>query len=244
MTATTEYPQTHENTVGRYGENAQYDVATIKAIIQESHFVNVSFVDLDGMPQCIPMVSAIEEAQDGLYVYIHGYHKARLVKMLPPESRVCITATLLDGLALAWSAYASNMNYRCAVLHGEVLDWDETTPDAQAAKMEAARQIVEGVCVGRWDECRQPSKAEMTTTGFLKIKVLSASAKISSGCAGEEKRDLDDDEVTSKLWAGVIPTKLTLLDPIDSPDNKVPVPKTVKDFIATHNAKPVPWPKE
>lgn len=146
------------------------------------------------------------------------------------------------------------------------MDWDETTPDAQAAKMDAARQIVEGVCVGRWDECRQPSKAEMTTTGFLKIKVLSASAKISSGCAGEEKRDLDDAEVSSKLWAGVIPStlvenlfedrgssrsavltlpaKLTLLDPINSPDNKVPVPKTVKDFIATHNAKPVPWPKE
>lgn len=151
------------------------------------------------------MVHAIEESEDTLYVYIHGYHRARIMRLLPPESRVCVTATVLTGLALALSAFESSINHRTAVLHGQIVDWDEDAPSSAAAKWDAGRQIVQHVMPGRWADCRQPTQSEMATTGFLKIKVLSASAKCSDGPPGEKKQDLQDEVLVGKTWAGVVP---------------------------------------
>lgn len=179
------------------------------------------------------MVHAIEQDAEGeLTVYLHGYHKGRLMRLLPPESRVCITATLLDGLALALSAFHSSINHRSAVLHGEVADWDETTPDAAAAKWDAAKQIVNHVMPGRWDNCRQPNKGEMATTGFLKVKILSASAKVRTGEPGEEKRDVEDDELTGRVWAGIVPTKISYGTPEPSAFNRAPLGAYMDEYMA------------
>lgn len=136
-----------------------------------------------------------------LTLYLHGHHRARLVRLLPPETRVCITATLLDGIVLALSAFNSSINHRSAVLHGEVVELGE------GETHEAARAIVESVVPGRWDGCRPPSQAEMATTGFVKVSVHSASAKVRSGEPGEERRDARDDALRERVWAGVIPGK-------------------------------------
>jgi nitroimidazol reductase NimA-like FMN-containing flavoprotein (pyridoxamine 5'-phosphate oxidase superfamily) len=151
------------------------------------------------------MVHAITQTNSTLHVYLHGYHRARLVRLLPPETRVCITATLFDGLVLALSAFSSSINHRSAVLHGVVCEWDEDGAQARAEKWEAARQITEHVMPGRWADCRQPSNAEMNTTGFVKVAITSASAKCRAGQPGEEKRDLADAALVGKTWAGVIP---------------------------------------
>ena len=69
------------------------------------------------------------------------------------------------------------MNYRSAVLHGEVVPFDvdgDATPVEEEGKWEAAKQVVEKVLKGRWDECRQPTNSEMKSTGFIKVKILSA----------------------------------------------------------------------
>ncbi|TXT08976.1 hypothetical protein VHUM_02450 [Vanrija humicola] len=185
------------------------------------------------------MIAAVFEDDNGdLTVYLHGYHKARLVKLLPPESRVCITATLLDGIGLALSAFHHTMNHRSAVLHGVVDDWDETTDDAAQAKWDAARQIVNAVVPGRWEHCRPPNKAEMTTTGFLKVRVLSASAKVRSGQPGEEKKDLQDKELLGKTWAGIIPTRLAYGTPQPSDFNVAPVPEHISAYLADTNVAP------
>ncbi|CAK9781129.1 unnamed protein product [Cutaneotrichosporon oleaginosum] len=208
-----EFEKTHENEVGRDTHKARYDFDTIKQIIVEAHFVNVAFVDLDGNPSCIPMVAAITDTPSGLEVYLHGHHRARLVRLLPPETRVCITATLLDGIVLALSAFNSSINHRSAVLHGEVVEFGMRDTDGAeqwnaGERWDAARAIVESVLPGRWDGCRAPSQAEMATTGFVKVKIHSASAKIRSGEPGEERRDEKDDKLRDKVWAGVIPGML------------------------------------
>jgi uncharacterized protein len=47
--------------------------ATIAAIIREAKIVHVAFVDEDGMPQCVPMVGALEDNEDGeCILYLHG----------------------------------------------------------------------------------------------------------------------------------------------------------------------------
>lgn len=154
------------------------------------------------------MICATEVDSSGeLWLYMHGYHRARFARLLPPETRVCVTATLLDGLVLALTAFNSSMNHRSAVVHGEVVDWDETTNDAKEAKWQAAKHIVEKVMPGRWDECRKPNQSEMVTTGFLKIKALSASAKCRSGDPGDDKMDKEDDEVANNFWVGVVPSE-------------------------------------
>ena len=82
------------NSVGRHKERESYDKvlqahranglgsdwnwsphsqATISAIIREAKLVHVAFVDEDGMPQCVPMIGALEDNQDGdLILYLHG----------------------------------------------------------------------------------------------------------------------------------------------------------------------------
>lgn len=108
-------------------------------------------------------------------VYFAGHAKARLVQMLPHGTRVCLTATLLDGLVLALVAFHHSMNYRSAVLHGEVEEIDDDTDGGEdGERWEAARQVVEKVLPGRWDDARQPTKAEMKATGFIKVRVLTA----------------------------------------------------------------------
>ncbi len=124
------------------------------------------------------MVGAIQQDKEtsDVYVYIHGHAKARLVQLLPPTTRVCLTASILDGLVLALVAFHHSMNYRSAVLHGEVVPFDdeEGSQKEEDEKWEAGKEIVEKVLKGRWEASRQPTKAEMKSTGFIKIKVLSA----------------------------------------------------------------------
>jgi hypothetical protein len=70
------------------------------------------------------------------------------------------------------------MNYRAAVLHGEVVLFDEEggegTRREEEGRWEAAKDIVDKVVKGRWEGCRQPTDAEMKSTGFVKVKILSA----------------------------------------------------------------------
>lgn len=98
-----------------------------------------------------------------------GHSKARLIRVLPPGSKLTITASHIDGYVLALSAFHHSMNYRSACIFGEVIPCDE--PKEQ---MEAARLIVDSVVEERWDNCRVPNEAEMRTTGYLKVKVLRA----------------------------------------------------------------------
>ncbi len=174
----------------------------------------------------------METGHHQLTTCIHlGHAKARLVSLLPPTTRVCLTASILDGLVLALVAFHHSMNYRAAVLHGEVVPFDENgdaTPVEEEGKWEAAKQVVEKVLDGRWEACRQPTDAEMKSTGFIKVKVLSArlviyrrvaqrketgvlkclfanSAKIRAGPPKDDKKDLNDEVNTAKTWTGVIP---------------------------------------
>ncbi len=46
----------------------------IHPVVQEAPFLHVSFVDHDGLPQCIPMIGAlqVDEKTDEVFVYLHG----------------------------------------------------------------------------------------------------------------------------------------------------------------------------
>lgn len=137
MNAADTYDVTKLNRVGRMPDRGHYDhesarcrsslsfradspaLVAIHAIIRAAPCVHVSFVDSNGMPQCVPMVAALDESEDGLFLFLHGallslyllsvrvltitmgYGGSRFVRMNEEKGTpLCVTATFVDGIVL------------------------------------------------------------------------------------------------------------------------------------------------
>jgi hypothetical protein len=196
---------TPRTTLRRLPARGHFDRATVNAILDEALVCHVGFVS-DGQPFVIPTI----HARAGDHVFVHGSAASRMLKTLQGGVPVCLTATLLDGLVLARSAFHHSMNYRSVVVLG----------DAQAVtderdKWDALHAIVEHVAPGRWSEVREPSAKELAATLVLRLPIEEASAKVRSG------PPLDDEEdYALECWAGVLPLGLTPGTPV--PDPRMP----------------------
>ena len=189
--------------VRRLPARGAYDRATIDAILDEAPICHLGLVEA-GQPFVIPTI----HARAGDVVYLHGSSASRAMRRAGEGTSVCVTATLLDGLVLARSAFHHTMNYRSVVLLGRarpVVDHDE--------KLSALRSISEHVLPGRWDEVRPPNEVEMKATSVVALAIDEASAKLRSG------GPLDDaDDLALACWAGVLPLRLVAGAPIPSND--------------------------
>lgn len=189
--------------VRRLPARGAYDRATIDAILDEAPICHLGLVE-DGQPFVIPTIHA--RADD--VVYLHGSSASRAMRRAGEGIAVCVTATLLDGLVLARSAFHHTMNYRSVVLLGRarpVADRDE--------KLAALRAISEHVLPGRWDEVRAPNDIEMKATSVVALAIDEASVKLRTGGPLDEVDDLAID-----CWAGVLPLELVAGTPIPSAD--------------------------
>lgn len=188
--------------VRRVPVRADYERATIDAILDEALIAHVGFA-VEGQPYVIPTLVA----RVGDTVYLHGSAASRLIRTLGGGTPACLTATLIDGIVLARSAFHHSMNYRSVVVLGEarlVSDPDET--------LHALEAFTEGIVPGRWDEVRAPSPKELKATRVLAMTLDEASAKVRTGPPGD-----DDEDYALDMWAGVIPMKLTAQTPVDDP---------------------------
>ena len=85
------YEKSALNSISRHKERGHYDKVsisfllhkdvritdiskeTIASIVREAKILHVAWVDADGMPQCIPMIGALEDDGSGDPVlYLHG----------------------------------------------------------------------------------------------------------------------------------------------------------------------------
>jgi len=199
------YEKSDLNTVRRHPERAKYDKETVAAIIHESKILHVAFVDEDGMPQCVPMIGALEEDKQGDHIlFLHGHPSSRIYKRLnQPDIRIVATGTILDGYILALSSFGSSMNYRSAVLHG----FTSPIGNEEQDKTEAFAQITERTIPGRWDHARKPTPTEYKGTAVIKVIIDSASVKIRNGPPVEDKKDLANEDLTSTVWTGIVPVR-------------------------------------
>ena len=133
----------------------------------------------DGQPFVIPTI----HARAGDQVFVHGSAASRMLKTLQGGVPVCLTATLLDGLVLARSAFHHSMNYRSVVVLGEA---QAVTDDRE--KWDALHAIVEHVAPGRWSEVREPSAKELAGTLVLRLPIEEASAKVRTGPRSTTRR--------------------------------------------------------
>lgn len=184
-----------KNEVRQLREKARYDRDTVHQILDASLVAHAAFIQ-DGGPVVVPMICA----RDGETLYLHGARKARVIKMLDQNERVCLNVTLVDGLVLARSAFNSSMHYRSVTVYGRPSLLEE-----HDAKLHAMHCISEHLMPGRWDELREPLEREIKMTGVIAVPIDSASAKVSAGAPKDEPEDYD-----IPIWAGVLPLTQTL----------------------------------
>ncbi|HEY7438903.1 MAG TPA: pyridoxamine 5'-phosphate oxidase family protein [Acidimicrobiia bacterium] len=205
-------PPSDASRIRRVPDRARYDRSTIKAILDASPVAHVGIVD-DDRPIVIPMIFG----RDGDRLYLHGSVASRLQRVAATGIDLCVTATLVDGLVLARSAFHHSVNYRSAVVLGTA------TSVAEADKPHALEVISEHLLPGRWPQVRLPNDLELRKTSVLQMSLDESSAKIRTGGAADEPEDM-----TLPVWAGVIPCALAWGAPRADADSlpDAPLPPT------------------
>lgn len=215
--------------------------------------VHVSFSPdpADPFPAILPMIgtmgsyeypsAGIDEPMD---CYLHGYVSSRIMNLARASEEgipICVAATHVDGLILSLTPNSHSYNYRSAVLHGHaslVTDVSE--------KLWAMQTITNSVVPDRWANSRTPPDgAEMQSTVILKVKIVSGSGKIRDGGVGDEKKDMEREDVTGRVWTGVMPVYQTFGEPIPDPRNRVEkVPEHIVKYRAEANMANERYAKE
>jgi nitroimidazol reductase NimA-like FMN-containing flavoprotein (pyridoxamine 5'-phosphate oxidase superfamily) len=183
----------------RLPKRGAHDRATIDAILDEALISHVGFVH-DGRPAVIPTL----HARLGDEVMIHGSAASRMLRALATGIDLCLTATLIDGLVLARSAFHHSVNYRSVVLYGRA----QLVEDS-AERERALEAFTERLLPGRWAEVRWPTRKELKATTVLTLPIAEGSAKVRSGPPIDDEADYERD-----TWAGVVPIALTRGEPV------------------------------
>ncbi|MEH0819063.1 MULTISPECIES: pyridoxamine 5'-phosphate oxidase family protein [unclassified Micromonospora] len=199
---------TERTRVRRLPELAVRDRAALHAVLDAGRVGHLAIAD-GRQPYALP----VAYARDGDRVLLHGSTGSRLFRHLAAGAPACLTVTLLDGLVLARSAFASSMNYRGAMVLGEltVLDGDD--------KLAALERLSEHLLPGRWAVIRPPSAKELAATLVLALPLDECSVKVSAGPPDDDADDLD-----RPVWAGVVPVAETLGTPQPDPRLGVDLP--------------------
>ena len=159
---------------------------------------------------------------------------------------VTISGTKVDSLVLSLTPFSHSYNYRSAILFGHA----QVVTDAEE-RLFAMRLITESVMTDRWEGTRTPPDGgELGATAILRVKIAGGSGKIRDGGPNDKKEDLEADDVTSRVWAGVAPVWEVIGQPIPTKTNAVKdLPNYIDTFVREENkineeyAKEVSQPK-
>lgn len=208
----------------RLPKRGAYDHDTVFKILDEAFVCHVGFV-VDGQPYVIPT----NFGRVGETLYLHGSAASRMLRTLSEGIPVCVTATLIDGLVLARSAFHHSVNYRSVVVLGTARLATEP-----AEKMEALRLFTEHIMKGRWDQIRWPTEQELKATTVLALPLEEVSAKVRAGGPVD-----DEEDYALPVWAGVLPLPVTAGAPIADSRlaSGIAVPENVTKYSRNGGAK-------
>ncbi|TKA22796.1 hypothetical protein B0A50_07898 [Salinomyces thailandicus] len=242
MAPSATYSQDERTKGNRLAKRTKYDAAQVHAIVNATPILHVSFnsppkgPSEPQFPTILPMLGNIGqyEKDDHPSLYLHGSSVARLFSMTSHGSLpLCVCATLFDGYVLSLTPFHNSCNYRSAVCFGQaalVQDPEEVTF--------ALHLITNSSIPARWENSRvPPTKAELTSTGVLKMEIETASAKTRTGGPNDERSDLRNPEVVGKTWIGVVPSYQVLGEPVGTQHNQVKqTPEYLEDWVADVNS--------
>ncbi|OJJ43976.1 hypothetical protein ASPZODRAFT_122061 [Penicilliopsis zonata CBS 506.65] len=247
MGRTLTYSKHSANTVNRYKHRATYDLGAIHSIINSSQVLHVSFHPgpADAFPAILPLIGQMGSFEypsagidEPLDCYLHGYVSSRIMNLARASEGeglpICVAASRVDGLVLSLTPNSHNYNYRSAILHG----YANLVTDEQE-KLWAMQLITNSVVTDRWNNSRvPPDGAEMASTVILKVRVVDGSGKIRDGGVTDERKDKNNDQLTGRIWTGVIPVWETFGEPVPSAENRVAdTPEHVSSFVAKMNER-------
>ena len=215
-TASDPAPEDDFARVRRLPQRASYDQASLHAVLDAALIAHVGFV-ADGRAVVIPMLFG----RAGDRLYLHGSVASRLQRTLATGIDLCLTATIVDGLVFARSAFHHSMNYRSAVVFGHA------TAVADDAKADALRAIAEHLTAGRWAESRPPNAVELRQTSVLELTVEHASVKARTGGPIDDAEDIN-----REVWAGVLPLAHSWGPPATEPDSAIAEPSPAVRTLA------------
>lgn len=211
-----EFPKTERTEITRLPKRGDYSEATVYSILDEALFCTVAYADGD-QPFQIPTGFC----RIGNQLYIHGSVGSHYMRKLAAEAKpVSISATLIDGLVLARSAFHHSVNYRSVI----VFSTPRLVKD-ESELYQALEVFTEKMCKGRWADVRKPTKNEWKATMLLAFTIDEASAKVRTGPPKDDEEDYSMD-----VWAGVVPLKVQKSVAIPDPSLKpgVPLPAYLK----------------
>jgi nitroimidazol reductase NimA-like FMN-containing flavoprotein (pyridoxamine 5'-phosphate oxidase superfamily) len=207
---------TDRSRVRRVPQRGAYERETIEAILDETLISHVGFVH-DGQPVVIPTL----HARLGDRLYLHGSAASRMLRTLQKGVPVCVTATLVDGLVLARSAFHHSVNYRSVVVFGTA-----TLMEPGEETVKVLELFTERLVPGRWADVRPPNRQELKGTKVLSLPLDEASAKVRTGPPVDEDEDYD-----LPVWAGVLPLATEVAEP--QPDPRLDPAIETPGYVAT-----------
>jgi len=218
------FTPTDRTQVKRLPKRGAYDHDTVFKILDEAFVCHVGFV-VDGQPFVIPT----NFGRVGETLYLHGSAASRMLRTLSEGIPICVTATLIDGLVLARSAFHHSVNYRSVVVLGTARLVTEP-----AEKMEALRLFTEHIMKGRWEQIRWPSEQELKGTTVLALPLEEVSAKVRTGGPVD-----DEEDYALPVWAGVLPLPVRVSAPIADSRlaSGIAVPENVAKYSRSSHAK-------
>jgi nitroimidazol reductase NimA-like FMN-containing flavoprotein (pyridoxamine 5'-phosphate oxidase superfamily) len=211
----------------RLREHGRTDRAELDAVLRAAFVCHLGVI-VDGAPMVVPTVYGLGEQT----LYLHGSVASQsLITAADGGAAACVTVTVVDGLVLARSVFEHAVNYRSAMIYGQLREL--TDP---AAKLAGLRCLSEHVAPGQWDYTRRPSRKELAATSLLVLPLSEASVKIRRG----PPDDGDSPDAALGLWAGELPLLATWQQPVTDPALTAPVP--VPPHIAGRAGTPVSPP--
>jgi nitroimidazol reductase NimA-like FMN-containing flavoprotein (pyridoxamine 5'-phosphate oxidase superfamily) len=209
--------QTERTRLRRLPKRGAFDRETVYSILDEAFICHIGFT-VDEQPYVIP--TAFGRVDDVLY--IHGSSASRMLRTLSKEINMCFTATLIDALVLARSAFHHSINYRSVVVLG-----NSTLVTEDDEKNKALEAITNHIVPGRWYDVRWPNELELKATSVLKLPIEEASAKLRTGPPID-----DEEDYAMNIWAGILPVELETGAPIDDDrlDNGAVPPNNITNY--------------
>lgn len=201
--------------VRRSADLADYEHATLHAIVDAAYLCHIAFSD-GASTHCIPTACW----REGDYLYIHGSNGSRLLKLLQKEVQACVTITHLDGLVLARSAFNHTMNYRSAMVYGQF--------EAVEDKHGALDALMEKIAPGRAGQTRRGNAREFAATTVMRISLAEAACKVRSGGPHD-----DEDDMAVDAWTGELPWRQQPLAPRPDPLCTAAAPDYVRRWSET-----------
>lgn len=190
--------RTTKTKLRRKPQRGSHERDVIDSILDEALACHLGVIEEDGWPVVTPTL----HVRVGDHVYVHGSAASRTLRTAA-ASKVCLTATLIDGLVLARAAMHHSANYRSVMLFGSGAPIGDP-----GEKRRALEALVEKLVPGRWGEVRAPTEKELRATSVLRIPLEEASAKVRSGPPVD-----DDADYALPVWAGVIGLRIVASDP-------------------------------